>query len=295
LPPVAASRDLPLHPSRIIVGRIVEGRMASETGMTEYADGRVLAARSDGIGRVVFNQPDKHNAMSVAMWDGLAAALDAFDSAGDVRVVALTGAGERAFVSGADISEFDTTRGDAEAQRAYHRLTSAGRARLAGFGRPVIAEIRGFCLGGGLGIAMQADLRIAGTGAMFGIPAARLGIAYGFDMTQALTSLVGPAEARMLLYTAARIEAAEALRIGLVNRVVADSALGETVGAIARAIADNAPLSVAAAKLIVAECQRSAPDQPAIEAAIAACFDSADYREGRAAFREKRSPSFQGS
>jgi enoyl-CoA hydratase/carnithine racemase len=263
--------------------------------MTPYAAGRVLAARSDGIGRIIFNQPDKHNAMSVAMWDGMAAALDGFDAAGGVRVVVLSGAGTRAFVSGADISEFDASRGDAAAQRAYHRLTAAGRARLAGFSRPVIASIRGFCLGGGLGIAMQADVRVAGSSAQFGIPAAKLGIAYGFDMTQSLVRLVGPAHARLLLYTAARIDAAEAQRIGLVNLVVDDVALAATVQAMARGIAENAPLSVAAAKLIVDQCQAATPDTAAVAAAIAGCFDSADYAEGRAAFREKRPPRFAGS
>ena len=258
--------------------------------------GRVWGEVSGGVATVTFDQPEKHNAMSVGMWDELAALLDDYGTRDEVRVVVLTGAGEAAFVSGADISQFDTTRGDAAAQRAYHRLTAAGRARLAAFPRPVIARLRGWCLGGGLGIAMQADLRIAGRSAVFGIPAARLGIAYGFDMTRMLVELVGPAQARLLLYTARRIGAEEALRIGLVEQVVDDAALDATVAELAATIAANAPLSVAAAKRIVAESM--APpglrDEAAVAAAIDACFDSADYAEGRAAFRDKRRPRFAG-
>jgi enoyl-CoA hydratase/carnithine racemase len=256
----------------------------------ELAGGKILAEAAGGIGTVTFNNPDKRNAMSLEMWDGLAAALDGLEADASVRVVVLTGAGAKAFVSGADIGQFGQHRADATAQRDYDRQTSAGRARLASFPRPVIASIRGFCLGGGLGIALAADLRIAADDATFGIPAARLGLAYGEGMVRHLVSVVGPAHARMLLYTGARFDAAEASRIGLVNRVVPAAELDTTVAALARSIADNAPLSIRAAKLAVA-----ADDPAATAAAIAACFDSADYREGRAAFAEKRPPRFTGT
>ena len=264
--------------------------------MTEYAEGRMLAEAEDGVGLITFNQPQKRNAMSVGMWEGLAQILDEFERDAAIRVVVLTGAGSKAFVSGADISQFEQQRGNADAQAEYDRLTSAGRARLAGFAKPTIARIRGFCLGGGLGIAMQCDLRIAAVDSEFGIPAARLGIAYGFDMVRKLVSLVGPAHARMLLYTGQRIDAAEAQRIGLVNRVVADEDLSEVVVDLARSIADNAPLSVRAMKLTVSEAVQDASERrrDAVEAAIASCFDSADYREGRTAFLEKRQPRFVG-
>ncbi len=261
-----------------------------------FASGKMLAETEDGIGLVTFNQPDKRNAMSVEMWDGLGAILDLFAADPAVRVVVLTGAGSKAFVSGADISQFDARRGDADAQQEYDRLTSAGRAKLAAFPKPVIARIRGYCLGGGVGIAMQADLRIAGRESEFGIPAARLGIGYGFDMVRDLVTLVGPAHARMLLYTGDRIDAAEAQRIGLVNRVVADDELSEAVFDLARTIADSAPLSVRAAKVAVSEAVKDAGerDTGAVQAAVAACFESHDYQEGRAAFREKRTPIFTG-
>lgn len=255
----------------------------------KFADGKILLDVEDGVALLTFNNPEKRNAMSLDMWDGLAAALDAVEADAAVRVLVLTGAGDKAFVSGADISQFDRTRADAEAQREYDRQTSAGRARLASFPLPVIARIRGFCLGGGLGIALAADLRIAAEDSVFGIPAARLGLAYGAEMVRQLVSVVGPAHARMLLYTGSRIPAREAERIGLVNKVVPDAEIADTVRDLARTIADNAPLSVRAAKLAVA-----GTDAVATAAAIAACFDSEDYREGRRAFAEKRAPRFTG-
>ncbi len=259
-----------------------------------YADGKMLAEAEQGVGVITFNQPEKRNAMSVAMWDGLTQILDVFEADESIRVVVLTGAGPKAFVSGADISQFEQQRADSNAQLEYDRLTSAGRAKLANFSKPVIARIRGFCLGGGLGIAMQADIRIAAVDSEFGIPAAKLGIAYGFDMTSKLVDLVGPAHAKMMLYTGRRIDATEAQRIGLINQVTPDEDLSDVVVGIARAIADNAPLSIRTAKRVVAETLKPNPDPEMVNAAVAACFDSEDYREGRRAFMEKRSPKFTG-
>lgn len=261
---------------------------------TQYADGKMLAEVDQGVGLITFNQPEKRNAMSVAMWDGLSAILDDFLADDSVRVVVLTGAGPKAFVSGADISQFDQQRASGNAQLEYDRLTSAGRAKLATFPKPVIARIRGFCLGGGLGIAMQADIRIAAVDSQFGIPAAKLGIAYGYDMTRKLVSLVGPAHAAMMLYTGNRIDAKEAARIGLVNQVVPDADLSDVVVGIARTMADNAPNSLRIGKLAVAETQSSTPDKAKIDALVATCFDTEDYKEGRLAFAEKRAPRFTG-
>ncbi len=266
------------------------------TTSREYAGGKMLATKDDGVGLITFNQPEKRNAMSIEMWGGLGEILDEFREDNDVRVVILTGAGNQAFVSGADISQFEKNRANADAQREYDRLTSAGRDKLHSFPKPMIARIRGFCLGGGLAIAMQTDLRIAAVDSQFGIPAARLGIAYGFDGLRNLVHLVGPAHARMILYTANRIDAQEAERIGLINKMVSDEELNDTVLDIARTIADNAPLSVAASKLTINEVLKDPGDRDieAIRRASAACFDSADYREGRTAFMEKRRPRFQG-
>ncbi len=262
----------------------------------EYAGGKMLAATQDGVGLITFNQPEKRNAMSIEMWEGLGQILDEFREDAAVRAVILTGAGDKAFVSGADISQFEKNRSNADAQRQYDKLTSGGRAKLGAFPKPTIARIRGFCLGGGLAIAMQADLRIAAEASQFGIPAARLGIAYGFDGLTKLVQLVGPAHARMILYTAERIEAREAERIGLINKAVPDAELDATVLGTARRIAENAPLSVYASKITISEVLKDPGERnlDPVARATAACFDSADYREGRTAFLEKRRPRFAG-
>ena len=262
----------------------------------DYAGGKMLAAKADGVGVVTFNQPEKHNAMSVEMWLGLAEILDDFRADPSVRTVIMTGAGNRAFVSGADISQFEQQRSNADAQRAYDEQTSIGRRTLNSFPKPTIASIRGYCLGGGLALAMQADLRIADTSGQFGIPAARLGIAYGFDGLHRLVSLVGPAHARMIMYTANRIDATEAHRIGLVNQVVAVDDLRRVVFELAHQIARNAPLSVAASKIGIDQVLRDPADRDleTLARASTTCFDSDDYREGRTAFREKRQPQFVG-
>lgn len=264
--------------------------------MREYAAGKMLAEIDDGVGLITINQPARLNAMSVAMWEGLTEILDAFERDPAVRVVVLTGAGPRAFCAGADLTEFAAQRGDAEAERDYDRTITDRRARLAQFSKPTIARIRGYCLGGGLGLALQCDLRIAGRDCEFAFPAARMGFACHFDVVRHLVGLVGPAQARQLLFSAGHIDADEAARIGLVNRVVADEDLSDTVVDLARTIADNAPLSVHAAKLAVEQATRDpgARDIATVEAAVAACFDSADYREGYAAALEKRAARFTG-
>jgi enoyl-CoA hydratase/carnithine racemase len=270
--------------------------LAADGVTQEYAGGKMLAARQDGVGVVTFNQPAKHNAISVEMWGGLGQILDEFAADDNVRVVVLSGAGTRAFVSGADISQFEQQRSNADAQRAYDEQTSVGRRKLSSFPKPTIARIRGYCLGGGLAIAMQTDLRIASSDSQFGIPAAKLGIAYGIEGLRNLVSLVGPANARMIMYTGERFGAEEALRIGLINRVVAAEDLETHVFELAQTIANNAPLSIAASRLTIGQLLLDAEerDQAAITRAAAACFDSADYREGRAAFLEKRKPRFTG-
>ncbi|MGA3398023.1 MAG: enoyl-CoA hydratase [Acetobacteraceae bacterium] len=262
----------------------------------EYAGGKMLAAKDEGVGLITFNQPEKRNAMSLEMWTGLGEILDEFREDDSVRVVILSGAGNKAFVSGADISQFEKNRSDANAQQEYDRLAGVGRAKYASFPKPIIARIRGFCLGGGLAIAMQADLRIAAVDSQFGIPAAKLSIAYAPASVKRLIDLVGPAHARMILYTARRIDAVEAERIGLINKMVEDEALNEYVLDVARTIADNAPLSVAASKLTINEMLKdeSKRDTAAMARMMEVCFNSADYKEGRTAFMEKRAPRWQG-
>ena len=270
--------------------------MIAAKGITAYAGGKMLAAKEEGIGFVTFNQPEKRNAMSMEMWLGLGEILDEFEADSSVSVVVMSGAGDKAFVSGADISQFEKSRSNADGQKEYERQTSVGRAKFHDFSKPIIAKIRGFCMGGGLAIAMSTDLRIAATDGQFGIPAARLSIAYGADSVQKLIDLVGPAHARMILYTARRIDAKEAERIGLINQCVAIEDLDSTVMEIARNIADNAPLSVRASKITINELMKdeSKRNMAAIKEIGDICFNSADYKEGRTAFMEKRRPKFVG-
>ncbi|AWL98532.1 MULTISPECIES: enoyl-CoA hydratase [Bradyrhizobium] len=267
----------------------------STTG-TPYADGKILQHTTDGVGVITFNNPDKRNAMSLEMWEGFGEALTSLRDDETVRVVVLRGAGGKAFVSGADISQFEKTRHNAAASEEYARRSAAQRALLADYPKPTIACIDGFCLGGGMQVAMLADIRIAAHDSQFGIPAAKLGIAYGFDGLRHLVSLVGPSWARLLMYTGMRIDSAEALRIGLIERVFpVDELWGETM-TIAETISQNAPLAIKAAKITIAQVLKdeSQRDMDAIKAIGNACMDSADFREGRQAFMEKRKPQFQG-
>src|SRR6195952_5435044 len=179
-----------------------------------FADGKILQSLSDGIGVVTFNNPDKRNAMSLDMWEGLGQSLIELRDDPEVRVVILTGAGDKAFVSGADISQFEKTRHNAEASEEYSRRSAAQRALLADYPKPTIACIRGFCLGGGMQLAMRGDIRFSAENSQFGIPAAKLGIAYGYDGLRNLVSLVGPSWARLIMYTGMRIGSAQAPRIG---------------------------------------------------------------------------------
>src|SRR3954466_1579025 len=261
-----------------------------------YADGKILQSVHDGVGVITFNNPAKRNAMSLDMWEGLGNALVELRDNPDVRVVILTGAGDKAFVSGADISQFEKVRHNAAASEEYSRKSEAQRALLANYPKPIIACIRGFCLGGGMQVAMAADIRIAGDNSQFGIPAAKLGIAYGYDGLKHLVSLVGPSWARLIMYTGMRIEAAEALRIGLVDRVLPGAELWDAAMEIARTISGNAPLAIKAAKITIAEVLKdeSKRDMDAIKAIGMACMDSEDFREGRRAFMEKRKPQFKG-
>jgi enoyl-CoA hydratase/carnithine racemase len=267
-----------------------------KTNQKSHADGKILQSIDDGVGVITFNNPEKRNAMSLEMWEGLGKALTELRDDPAVRVVVLVGAGDKAFVSGADISQFEKTRHNAKASEEYSKRSDAQRALLANYPKPTIACIRGFCLGGGMQVAMLTDIRIAAEDSRFGIPAAKLGIAYGYDGLRNLVSLVGPSWARLIMYTGMRIESAEALRIGLVDRVLPDGELWNATMEIARTISGNAPLAIQAAKITIAQVLKDPDkrDMDAIKAIGTACMDSEDFREGRTAFMEKRKPRFKG-
>jgi enoyl-CoA hydratase/carnithine racemase len=263
---------------------------------TAYADGKILKTITEGVGVVTFNNPEKRNAMSLEMWEGLGQALSELRDDPEVRVVVLVGAGDKAFVSGADISQFEKTRHNAAASEEYSKKSEAQRALLGNYPKPTIACIRGFCLGGGMQVAMLTDIRIAAEDSQFGIPAAKLGIAYGYDGLRNLVSLVGPSWARLIMYTGMRIGSAEALRIGLVDRVLANGELWDATMEIARTISGNAPLAIKAAKITIAQVLKDPSDRDmnSIKQIGLQCMDSEDFREGRRAFMEKRKPEFKG-
>ncbi|HVR29487.1 MAG TPA: enoyl-CoA hydratase [Thermoanaerobaculia bacterium] len=262
---------------------------------TRFADGRVLATREGAVGWLTFNRPERHNAMSVEMWEAVPLALDRLEGDGEVRVVVLRGAGGKAFISGADITQFEDRRSSTDDRSGYDRVVGAASRRIAAARRPTLAMIRGYCIGGGLGVALQCDLRIATRASSFGIPAARLGVGYGHAGLRRLIEVVGPSFATEIFATARRFTAEEALAMGLVNRVVEDSELEPFVADYCRRIAENAPLTIEAVKTCVRELARGRDfDRELCERVVRACFESEDYAEGRRAFLEKRKPVFKG-
>jgi enoyl-CoA hydratase len=251
--------------------------------------------RDGGIAFVIASNPARLNAFTAGMWRAVPEILAEVEADPEVRVIVLRGAGTRAFSAGADISEFDSVRAG-EAAAAYDALNDAAFKALSGCAKPTIAMIHGFCLGGGLAVALCADIRIADEAAEFAIPAAKLGLGYNARWMRPLLAAVPPARAKEMLFTGRRFKVAEALAMGLVSTIVPTAELEEKTRALAGEIAANAPLTVRAAKRTIDELTRNpqTPDLKALDAAVAACFASEDYAEGRLAFKEKRKPRFQG-
>jgi enoyl-CoA hydratase/carnithine racemase len=255
----------------------------------ETGTDRMLAHVEEGIGWIVFNNPDKHNAMSIDMLQALRRITDAYAADPEVGVVVLRGAGERAFISGADIAQLDS--GELSAPAAGD---GAGSDALTALEKPVIAMIHGWCLGGGVMVALSTDIRICADDAVFGIPAAKLGVGYPHGATAALVALVGPGHAAEIMFSGRRLDAAEAERIGLVNRVVPKAELEPTVRALAAEIAANAPLSHVAHKRSIRAATSAGTDFDPVRSAIAAAWASDDAVEGRRSFLERRPTRFAG-
>ena len=262
----------------------------------ELQTDKMMARKEGGVGWMTFNNPARRNALSIEMQEAIPTILHDFRDDPEVRVVVMAGAGDKAFVSGADISEFEKRRSDPESIAKFNQIGERANRAYGELGKPLIAMIRGFCMGGGLLTALQADIRVAAEDAQFGIPAARLGLGYGFGGTHKLVATVGAAAAREILFTGGRFPAEDALRWGLVNRVVPVEALEPTVARIADAIAENAPLTVNLLRASIVESVKEPEERDlgAIEAMVEACFASEDYVEGRRAFMEKRRPAFRG-
>ncbi len=244
----------------------------------------------------MFNQPAKRNAINNAMWRGIPAAMARFDADPEVRCVAFRGAGTGAFSAGADISEFESQRANREAVVEYDDLLDQVLHSIQGSPKPSVAMIYGFCMGGGLEIALACDLRYCSASAQFGIPAAKLGLAYNVEGHKRLLETVGHARAREIMFLGRRYPAQEAGAMGLVHRVLGDEALEPFVNEVLQNLAENAPLSILNTKTIIEEYVKSVgtPDHPRMKAAIERCAKSEDYREGRRAFMEKRKPRFTG-
>ena len=260
-------------------------------------DTEKMRARIDaGIGWMTFNNPARHNALSLEMWQAIGDILERFELDDAVRLVVMQGTGGKAFVSGADISEFDAKRSNAAQTAEYARASARGGRALATFSKPLIAKIEGYCIGGGLATALNADVRFATPDSTFGIPAARLGLGYDYDGLAKLCRVVGPASARDIMFSARFLNADEALRIGLISFVKERGDIEDAVISYAERIAANAPLTVKAAKAAVDAWERGGrtPDLDGVRQLVNACFDSEDYKEGRRAFKEKRRPQFVG-
>jgi enoyl-CoA hydratase/carnithine racemase len=258
---------------------------------------KMLSRKEGRVGYLIFNNPERHNAVSLEMWQATQKILEEFAKDDGVRVVVLTGAGGKAFVSGADISKFDDERATEEAVARYNATTDKLYSDLHEYPKPTIAMIRGYCLGGGVNLAIACDLRIAADNARFSVPAAKLGLGYGYSGLKRLVDIVGPSFAKEIFFTARQFSAAEAREMGLVNRVMSDGELDDYVKNYADTIAGNAPLTVNSIKYIVGEVVRDESKRNLKRSAelVAQCFASKDYVEGRTAFMEKRKPVFTGT
>ncbi|MBZ1350974.1 enoyl-CoA hydratase/isomerase family protein [Alcaligenaceae bacterium LF4-65] len=256
----------------------------------------ILTAKNGAVGTITISNPTKMNAMSVQMWTDLPKAIRAFDADPEVRVIVITGVGDKAFVSGADISQFDKLRSSAKTQDDYDNAVADSMVAPVECSKPIIGKIRGFCFGGGLGLAAACDIRICSEDATFRMPAARLGLGYGHKGIKRFTDIIGLANATDIFVTARRFDAPDALRMGFVSRVCAGSEIDAVVDQYTKMIAENAPLTVAASKFNIRQvCAH--PDEQDMDRAVQMvknCFASEDFKEGRTAFMEKRPAQFKG-
>jgi enoyl-CoA hydratase/carnithine racemase len=256
----------------------------------------LITQRAGAVATVLFSNPAKMNAVTFDMWSAVPATLAALDADPAVRVIVIAGDGDKAFISGADISQFEKLRGTAEAQADYNKAVEKAYLAPMHCSKPVIARIRGICIGGGLGFAAACDLRLCADDAVFRMPAARLGLGYSPTGVRRFMNVIGAANTSDIFFTARKFDAQEALRMGFVSRVVPAAQLEQVVAETCEMIAENAPLTVAAAKFAVQQALKDPAERDMAQAVrmVETCFASADHQEGRKAFMEKRKPSFSG-
>ena len=256
----------------------------------------LIVRREGAVATVLFSNPAKMNAMTFDMWSAVPGTLAGLDADPQVRAIIVAGDGDKAFISGADISQFEKLRGTAEAQAEYNKAVEKAYVAPMQCAKPVIARIRGVCFGGGLGFAAACDLRICADDAVFRMPAARLGLGYSPTGVRRFMNVIGAANTAEIFFTARKFDAREALRMGFVSRVVLAAELEQAVAETCAMIAENAPLTVAAAKFAVQQALKDAADRDMATATkmVETCFASADHKEGRKAFMEKRKPVFTG-
>jgi enoyl-CoA hydratase/carnithine racemase len=260
------------------------------------ATDKMIAQKGEGLGWIIFNNPERHNAVSLDMWLAAIEIIDDFCKDDSVRVIIVRGAGDKSFISGADISKFDDERAEAAAVARYNEATETAYSNLMNAAKPTISMIQGYCIGGGANLAVCCDLRICSDNARFAIPAAKLGLGYDYPRVRRLINLIGPSYASEIFFTARQFSAEEAVAMGLVNRVVPRAELETFVIGYARTIADNAPLTLKAIKRTVAEALKNEDERDLVlcDRLVRECFESEDYAEGRLAFKEKRRPVFKG-
>jgi len=255
---------------------------------------RIIAKKEGATAWLIFNNPDRRNAVSVDMWEAIPKVLEDFGKDPEVRVLILAGAGDKAFVSGADISQFEQQRSSADAVQRYEELAEGAQLKLQTFEKPTVAMIRGYCLGAGVNIANVCDLRVAAEDARLGIPAAKMGLGYRASSMKNLVDIIGAAYAREVMITGRQFTGAEAREMGWVNKCVPVAELESETRKLCEAIGGNAPLTMRAAKRIIREVSKKDYDVEQCRAWVKECFESADYKEGRKAFMEKRKPVFTG-
>lgn len=266
--------------------------MSSQEKLSGYIDTTI----KDGVLRITICNEERYNAMSLEMWKCMAKAVVDAQTNNEVRIIVLQGSGKKAFISGADISEFKEKRSDKAQAQHYADSVNATQSALRSSCKPTIAVIKGICMGGGMGISLSCDLRYSTETAKFCMPAGKLGVGYAYEGIKRFVDVVGASRTAELFLTARAFSGIEAGRIGLVNEVFPEEHFDKIVDERISIMSGYAPLTMQAVKAGI-RCVLQEDDAPSVKEVsrmVVACFESEDYREGQAAFKEKRKPRFKG-